>query len=78
MESIMAETPFLPLYAAPPTQSSFTHIPLYAVALHQAIAKNDIDELDSLICHAEAYLQTYGDLPTLIEQLKTEIARLEH
>jgi len=63
-----------PMYAVPPHG---THIPLYAVTLHTAVAKNDLVQLDSLVCQAEAYLETYGDLPTLIEQLKTEIARLE-
>ena len=38
-------------------------IPLYAATLHAAVARNDVDELDGL--------------PSLIEQLKTEIARLE-
>ncbi len=63
-----------PLYAVPPHSYP---TPLYAVTLHNAVAKNDLAALDSLICQAEAYLETYGDLPTLIEQLKIEIARLE-
>ncbi|MEA2755474.1 MAG: hypothetical protein QOJ54_1763 [Aliidongia sp.] len=63
-----------PLYGVP---ARHPVIPLYAVALQTAVAKNDRAELDSLICQAEAYLETYGDLPTLIELLKTEIARLE-
>jgi hypothetical protein len=63
-----------PLYAVPP---KCPVTPLYAAALHAAVAKNDLALLDSLICQAEAYLDTYGDLPTLIEQLKTEIAKLE-
>ena len=62
-----------PMYAV----ASRQHLPLYAATLHSAVAKNDRAELDSLICQAEAYLETYGDLPTLIELLKTEIARLE-
>ena len=63
-----------PMYAVPPHAA---HIPLYAVTRHTAVAKNDLVQLDSLICQAEAYLETYGDLPTLIEQLKTEISKLE-
>ncbi|MGB8842441.1 MAG: DUF1843 domain-containing protein [Aliidongia sp.] len=57
--------------------ASKQHFPLYAATLHSAVARNDRAELDSLICQAETYLETYGDLPTLIELLKTEIARLE-
>lgn len=63
-----------PLYAAPPHSYP---TPLYAVTIHNAVAKNDLALIDSLICQAEHYLETYGDLPTLIEHLKTEIARLE-
>lgn len=70
----MSESVGRPLYAASPQPHP---IPLYAATLHAAVARNDVDELDSLICQAEAYLDKYGDLPSLIEQLKTEIAKLE-
>jgi len=72
----MTEAP-RPLYAGPPQGSYGGTVQLYAVTIHSAIAQNDLDGLNSLICQAEHYLETYGDLPTLIEHLKTEIARLE-
>ena len=70
----MSESPIHPMYAVAENPH---HIPLYAATIHQAIARNDLTELDRLICQAEAHLEKYGDLPVLIEQLKTEIARLE-
>ncbi|MQP67446.1 DUF1843 domain-containing protein [Niveispirillum sp. SYP-B3756] len=70
----MSESISRALYGVPPQPHP---IPLYAATLHSAVARNDAAELDSLICQAEAYLEKYGDLPTLIEQLKTEIAKLE-
>lgn len=70
----MSDSIIRPLYGVSPHNHL---VPLYAATLHSAVARNDAAELDSLICQAEAYLEKYGDLPTLIEQLKTEIAKLE-
>lgn len=64
----------VPAYGVSP-QPPF--IPLYAATLNAAVARNDLDALNGLICQAQSYLDTYGDLPSLIEQLKTEIAKLE-
>ena len=81
----MTERVVIPLYAAPPNTAGSAYaaatsphfIPLYAVPINAAIAKGDPAELSDLICKGEAYLESYGDLPTLIELLKTEIAKLE-
>jgi hypothetical protein len=68
-----------PLYATPTRlDPPEPHpVPLYAATIHGAIATNDLSSLSTLICQAEAHLEAYGDLPVLIEQLKTEICKLE-
>lgn len=66
----------VPAYGVSP-QPPFIGVPLYAATLNAAVARNDLDALNGLICQAQGYLDTYGDLPSLIEQLKTEIAKLE-
>ncbi|MDZ5649673.1 DUF1843 domain-containing protein [Nitrospirillum sp. BR 11828] len=54
-----------------------SHIPLYAVAATQAIAKGDLAQLKSLHAEAEKHLQEYGDVATVLQLLKVEIAKAE-
>ncbi|MDG3444043.1 DUF1843 domain-containing protein [Nitrospirillum amazonense] len=54
-----------------------SHIPLYAVAATQAIAKGDLAHLKSLHAEAEKHLQEYGDVATVLQLLKVEIAKAE-
>ncbi|MBI1684358.1 DUF1843 domain-containing protein [Caulobacter hibisci] len=51
--------------------------PLYAAPISDAIAAGDLDELKKLKAEAEAHLQQYGDLQTLLAALKVEIAKAE-
>ncbi|ASG22575.1 MULTISPECIES: DUF1843 domain-containing protein [Nitrospirillum] len=50
---------------------------LYGVAITDAIAKGDLAELKKLAAEAEAHVQQYGDVPTLLTHLKLEIAKAE-
>ncbi len=51
--------------------------PLYAVTITDAIAGGDLEELKKLKTEAEAHLQQYGDIQTLLAALKVEIAKAE-
>ncbi|PXA87352.1 DUF1843 domain-containing protein [Caulobacter sp. D4A] len=51
--------------------------PLYAVTITDAIASGEIEQLKKLAAEAEAHIQQYGDVPTLLAALKIEIAKLE-
>ncbi|MEA1652596.1 DUF1843 domain-containing protein [Nitrospirillum sp. BR 11164] len=55
---------------------SSVHI-LYGGAITEAIAKGDLTELKKLAAEAEAHVQQYGDVPTLLTHLKLEIAKAE-
>lgn len=50
---------------------------LYGVGIHQAIASGDLAHMKKLAKEAESYLADRGDLPSLLEALKIEIAKLE-
>jgi hypothetical protein len=50
---------------------------LYGVVIHQAIASGDLVHMKKLAKEAEGYLAKHGDLPSLLEALKVEIAKLE-
>jgi hypothetical protein len=50
--------------------------PLYASAITDAIVGGDLDQLRKLQDLAEAHLKEYGDIGTLLTQLKVEIAKL--
>ncbi len=50
---------------------------LYGVGIHQAIASGDLIHMKKLAKEAESYLTERGDLPSLLEALKIEIAKLE-
>lgn len=51
--------------------------PLYAVTITDAIAKGDLEQLKKLQAEAEAHLNQYGDVATLLAALKVEIAKAE-
>ncbi len=51
--------------------------PLYAVTITDAIASGEIEQLKKLAAEAEAHVQQYGDVQTLLAALKIEIAKLE-
>jgi hypothetical protein len=58
-----------------PTMS--TPRPLYAAAITDAIASGELDQLRKLQALAEEHLNEYGDIGTLLAQLKVEIAKLK-
>lgn len=50
--------------------------PLYASAITDAIATGELDQLKKLQALAEAHLNEYGDINSLLAALKIEIAKL--
>jgi Domain of unknown function (DUF1843) len=48
---------------------------LYAVPMHDAIAKGDLPRMKQLVTEAEAYLKQVGDVRAALEYLKIEIAK---
>jgi hypothetical protein len=50
----------------------------YGVAIHQAIASGDLQNMKTLLSEAESIVQQQGDLRTALELLKVEIAKLEN
>jgi uncharacterized membrane protein YvbJ len=53
-------------------------IVLYGVVIHQAIARGDLSQMKKLVTEAEQHLAKTGDVRSLLEYLKIEIAKLEH
>jgi len=51
--------------------------PLYAAAITDGIAQGDLDQLQKLKSLAEQHLTEYGDISTLLTQLKVEIAKIQ-
>jgi len=51
--------------------------PLYASAITDAIAGGDATQLRKLHDLAEAHVKEYGDIRSLLAQLKVEIAKLK-
>jgi hypothetical protein len=51
---------------------------LYGVGIHQAIASGDLTRMKKLEAEAERYLAEHGDLHSLLEALRIEIAKHEH
>jgi hypothetical protein len=49
----------------------------YAPAIHEAIAKGDIETMRSLRDEAEKYLSEWGNMPAALEVLRAEVAKLE-
>jgi phage shock protein A len=52
-------------------------VPLYAVPIHHAVDKGDLEEMRKLADEAEQHLADYGDVKEALEKLKAEISRLE-
>ncbi|AYV47780.1 DUF1843 domain-containing protein [Caulobacter flavus] len=50
--------------------------PLYAATITDAVASGDLEQLKKLAAEAEAHVQQYGDVATLLAALKLEIAKL--
>jgi hypothetical protein len=50
---------------------------LYGPAIHEAIAKGDLEELRSLQGQAEEQLKETGNLAAALEVLNAEVAKLE-
>jgi hypothetical protein len=50
---------------------------LYGPAIHEAIAKGDLEELRSLQQQAEEHLNEWGNVPAAYEVLKAELGKLE-
>ncbi|HEY6392864.1 MAG TPA: DUF1843 domain-containing protein [Bryobacteraceae bacterium] len=53
-------------------------VPLYAPPIYDAIAKGDLARMKQLATEAEQHLQKAGDLRSVLEHLKIEIAKHEH
>lgn len=52
-----------------------TGIPMYAVAIHEAIKSGDISSMENIKQAADAYLKDHGDVSAALEILKSEIAK---
>jgi len=52
-------------------------VPPYGVAIHQAIASGNLDQMKRVAKEAETHLAEHGDAWTALEVLKAEIARHE-
>lgn len=52
-------------------------IPPYGVAIHQAVASGDLDQMKAVAQAAEDYLDSHGNVSAALEALKVEIAKLE-
>ena len=52
-------------------------VPPYGVAIQQAIASGDLNQMKQVVKQAEAYLQEHGDIRSALEVLKVEIAKHE-
>lgn len=52
-------------------------VPPYGPAIHQAIAKGDLDDMRRLAIAAEQHIVKHGNIPLALEVLRVEIAKLE-
>jgi hypothetical protein len=52
-------------------------VPPYGVAIHQARASGDLDEMRRVAAEAEAHIAEYGDVAGALEALKAQIAKQE-
>jgi hypothetical protein len=50
----------------------------YGVAIHQAIASGDLQQMKTLLSEAESIVQQQSDLHAALGLLKAEIAKLEN
>ncbi len=51
--------------------------PMYAHAIHGAVAGGNLAEMKKVAAEAEAHLKSHGDVGAALEALKIEIAKLE-
>lgn len=54
------------------------HVLLYGVTIQRAIAGGDLEEMRKVAKQAEEHLREWGDVRSALENLKIEIAKLEH
>jgi Domain of unknown function (DUF1843) len=52
-------------------------VPPYGVAIHQARASGDLDEMRKVAADAEAYIAEHGDVAGALDALKAQIAKQE-
>jgi Domain of unknown function (DUF1843) len=52
-------------------------IPPYGVAIREAVAKGDVDEMRRVATDAEEHVREYGNVSAALELLKAEIAKAE-
>ncbi|MEA2184050.1 MAG: hypothetical protein QOF69_3235 [Solirubrobacteraceae bacterium] len=52
-------------------------VPPYGVAIQQARAIGDIDEMRKIAAEAEEHVAEHGDVVRALEELKAEIAKME-
>jgi hypothetical protein len=50
---------------------------IYGCVMRRAMVKGDLQEMKRLAQEAEEHLEKHGDVRTILEVLKTEIAKLE-
>jgi hypothetical protein len=54
------------------------HPLLYGVAMQEAIASGNLQQMKQVALEAQEHLQKHGDVRASLELLKVEIAKLEH
>jgi hypothetical protein len=52
-------------------------IPPYGVAIREALAKGDLDEMRRVAAETEEHLKEAGNVPAALELIKAEIAKAE-
>jgi Domain of unknown function (DUF1843) len=52
-------------------------VPPYGVAIQQARASGDLEQMRQAAAEAEDHIATYGDVAGKLSELKSEIAKLE-
>jgi hypothetical protein len=48
---------------------------LYSQAMHEAVARGDLDEMKKLEAQAQEHLSEWGNVPAALEVLRAEIAK---
>jgi hypothetical protein len=51
--------------------------PVYGCAMRESIAKGDLDDMKALAEQAEQHIREHGNVPLVLEVLKTEIAKAQ-
>lgn len=50
----------------------------YGVAIQQAVASGDLNQMKAICQQAEEYLKNYGDISAALQVLKAEVSKLEN